>query len=123
MTPTAETLRQMRLRGPLLILYLTLAQLGIGTGIVRIIYAQRPPLTIDGQVELLSARQIDVASRITSLEQQNLPTRIALIEQAQVDQRESSKEMRQLLYGVLIALAGSLFAQILQLRRSPRKDD
>lgn len=99
----------------LAILYVTLAQLGVGLMIVRTVHGQTGP-SQEVINDRLENRQQAFENRIQLFEQMHLPERLAVLERAS----EELSEVRKLIYGVFLSLVGILIAQIVQIRGQRR---
>lgn len=92
----------------LAIYFVTLAQLGVGFVVVRGVHAQSQEIINDR----LANRQQNLDTRVTIIEQMNLSVRLAVLERA----ADEMGEVRKLIYGVFLSLVGILIAQIVQIR-------
>lgn len=101
----------------LAIVYVTLFQLAVGVVWIRTAHAQSQETVNDR----LANRQSTLEARIATVEQMNLPVRLAVLEQSALDAAETKK----LIYGVFLSLVGILIAQIVQIRgqRKMRRAD
>jgi hypothetical protein len=92
----------------LAVLYLTLAQVVIGLAVVRTVHGQSQEIINDR----LANRQVNLETRLVSIEQMNLPARLAVLERS----AEEISQVKLMIYGVFVTLIGSLFAQIVNIR-------
>ena len=99
------------------VLYLTLAQVIIGLAVVRTVHGQSQEIINDR----LANRQLNLETRVVSIEQMNLPARLAVLERS----AEEISQVKLMIYGVFVTLIGSLFAQIVNIRgqRKMRQGD
>ncbi len=94
------------------ILYVTLMQAGVGLIVVNRLHAQSQEVVLDR----LQQREQTLDARVVSIEQMNLPARLAVLE-------SSANELAQiklLMYGMFVTIVGSLVAQLVQIRGGQR---
>jgi hypothetical protein len=94
--------------------YLTIAQAIIG--IIVISTVVRAQGNDDAQVQLLQYRQASVEGRVTTIEQMNIPARLAVLEASATEM----SQVKLLIYGMFITLIGSVVAQVVQIRGQRR---
>lgn len=100
------------------VLYFALVQLAVGTTATRT-YMNAQSAPVDLVVERLATRQAGIDTRLTHVEGLRVPERLAVLERAADDARET----RRLMYGVIITLLGSVVAQIIQIRATWKRVD
>lgn len=101
--------------------WVILFQLIVGVSIVQWSAASARAQSQETINDRLANRQAVNENRIQTLEQLNIPARLALLEEAAKDSKESSREIRQLAYGILATLLGMVITNILSIRESRKR--
>lgn len=105
----------------LALLWVTLVQLSVGV-LVAIAAAQPSQEVLNDRLE---RRQDGLDGRVLSIEQLNIPARLAVLEKSSANSEENWTEVRKLNYGIITTLIGLMAAQIVQIRgqRKGRRDE
>ena len=95
-----------------LILIIMIIQAVFGLIVVR---GQMRETTAKGNsdgIAILEMREQDMRSRLDAYDKLDIPSRLAVIERQDRDQKEIMSELRYVAYGIFITVVGGLIAQL-----------